>query len=123
MKANAVNMVLLACILTSLANSQTWQTMPNPPPSGVGAILLLRDGSVMAHNEDSSGTYTEHWYRLFPIVDAQGRLDYLDAEWQTVAQLPTGYTPRAFGSAVLPDGRLIIEGGEFCDGITVLRLP
>lgn len=69
----------------------------------------------MAHNENYDGRYTEHWYRLFPILNAQGQLDYVDAVWQIAAQLPTGYHPLAFGSAVLPDGRLIIEGGEYCD--------
>src|SRR5581483_2923532 len=33
--------------------------------------------------------------------------------WQRIASLPAGYAPLYFGSAVLPDGRVMVEGGEY----------
>ena len=30
-----------------------------------------------------------------------------------IASLPTGYYPVAYGSAVLADGRVVLEGGEY----------
>ena len=33
--------------------------------------------------------------------------------------MPTGYAPKGFASAVLPDGRVIIEGGGYNNGIKV----
>jgi hypothetical protein len=92
--------------------------MTTPPHEGLGAIMLLRDGSVMAHNEDvviaPSGSFTERWWRLRPNI-INGTLDYVGATWQPTGPLPSGYRPSRFGSAVLPDGRLIIEGGEYCN--------
>jgi len=37
----------------------------------------------------------------------------VNGTWLQLASLPPGYSPLYFASAVLPDGRLIVEGGEF----------
>ena len=66
--------------------------------------VLLTDGTVMAHV-----SCTTAWYRLTP--DANG--DYIAGTWRKTAPLPAGYAPRFFSSAILSDGRLIIEGGEY----------
>jgi hypothetical protein len=66
--------------------------------------ILLTDGSVIAHI-----SCTGSWYRLKPDDD----MSYASAKWEKIASLPAGYTPRFFASAVLPDGRVIIEGGEY----------
>jgi len=82
-----------------------WQL--GPQPSGTPPLsnpLLLTDGSVIAH-VSCTGT----WWRLTP--DNSG--SYLYGTWSQIASLPSGYTPRFFSSAVLPDGRVIIEGGEY----------
>jgi hypothetical protein len=84
--------------------SGVWRTLTNQPGFGVETALLLTDGTVMAHAFDS-----EVWMRLTP--DATG--SYLGGTWSRPASLPTGYRPYYFGSAVLPDGRLIVEGGEY----------
>ncbi len=38
---------------------------------------------------------------------------YVNGTWSQVASLPATYSPLYHSSAVLPDGRLIIEGGEY----------
>ncbi len=106
--------LLLASIFPALSVAQTWTTMTNRPPGDVGAIFLLRDGSVLAHNESNQGFVTEIWYRLKPVVTPDGRLDYLNGVWWTTGPMPAGYQPKFFSSAVLPDGRLLVEGGEYC---------
>ena len=52
------------------------------------------------------------WWKLTP--DNTG--SYVNGTWTKLASLPTGYVPDAFASAVLADGRLIIEGGEYNNG-------
>jgi len=39
--------------------------------------------------------------------------NYATGSWTPIASLPTGYKPLYFASAVLKDGRVIIEGGEY----------
>lgn len=65
--------------------------------------MLLTDGTVMVQAVESG-----NWYRLAP--DLSG--NYLNGTWTGAASLQSGYTPYAYASAVLPDGRMIIEGGE-----------
>jgi hypothetical protein len=82
-----------------------WQLGPQPPGTPpLSNPLLLTDGSVIAH-VSCTGT----WWRLTP--DNSG--SYLYGTWSQIASLPSGYTPRFFSSAVLPDGRVIVEGGEY----------
>jgi hypothetical protein len=38
---------------------------------------------------------------------------YVNGTWSSIASLPTGYGPLYYASAVLPDGRVIINGGEY----------
>jgi hypothetical protein len=38
---------------------------------------------------------------------------YVNGTWSRIASLPAGYAPLYFGSAVLADGRVVIEGGEY----------
>ena len=91
---------------TSLLLAQSWQNVAAKLPGSVSptAPTLLSDGSVLVHN--SCG---RDWYKLTP--DASG--SYVNGSWSSISPLPKGYAPLYFGSAVLPDGRLIIEGGEY----------
>ena len=91
-----------------------WSTVNNVPAS-IDTMLLLTDGSVMAHVLASSS-----WYRLIP--DNTG--SYANGTWKQTASMlsdsnltatmngPT-YGPVFFGSAVLQDGTLIVYGGEY----------
>ena len=95
----------------TLANAQSWTRTKNNPPVNLGTMLLLTDGTVIAHeeNDQSGNVATRAWYKLRP--DNTG--SYINGTWTPIAQLPTGYGPLFFGSAVLPDGRVVVEGGEY----------
>jgi hypothetical protein len=82
----------------------SWQPVINAPPSGTDTPLLLTDGRVAVHS-GLSGT----WMALTPDVNGS----YVHGAWSQLASLPGGYAPLYFGSAVLADGRLIVEGGEY----------
>src|SRR5204863_9226475 len=88
-----------------VATGQTWQSLTNQPAFSAGAMLLLTDGTVLVHAEQND---SRNWYKLTPDVNGS----YLNGTWTQVASLPAGYAPLYFSSAVLPDGRVIIEGGE-----------
>jgi hypothetical protein len=89
-----------------------WTPLVNPPPFGTpGTMLLESDGTVLVHNEPDNNTTggTNAWWKLTP--DAQG--NYADGTWSQIASMPASYTPLYFASAILPDGRMIVEGGEY----------
>ncbi len=101
----AIPSVLLA--VASLSSAQTWtRVTPATTPTGLGAMLLLTDGSVLVHND---GAYPTTWYRLRP--DAFG--SYVNGTWSQAASFPAGYGPLYFGSSVIPDGRVLVMGGEY----------
>jgi len=95
-------LVLLAVAGSSLA--QTVQALKNQPPNGAQLTFQLTDGTVLAQGYNDSD-----WWKLTPDINGS----YLDGTWSQVASLPSGYSPDAFASAVLADGRVIIEGGEY----------
>jgi len=94
--------VLLA--VSGAALAQTLTTLKNQPPDGVIISYQLTDGTVMVQGNNCSD-----WWKLTP--DNTG--SYIDGTWTQLASLPSGYAPYANASAVLADGRLIIEGGEY----------
>jgi hypothetical protein len=71
-------------------------------------MLLLTDGRVLVQDQGPSESGTRRWWILSP--DRFG--SYLRGTWTHAASLPAGYGPISFASAVLPDGRVLIEGGE-----------
>lgn len=87
------------------------QLLMHQPPESVGLPLLLTDGSVMVQAQtDDDFSYTR-WYKLRP--DASG--SYVNGNWSAIAAIPADfdYSPYAFASAVLADGRVLILGGEY----------
>jgi hypothetical protein len=70
----------------------------------VGAALQLTDGTILVQDWDNS-----YWWILTP--DDFG--NYYDGTWTKTASIPLVYSPDYFASAVLPDGRVIVEGGEY----------
>lgn len=73
-----------------------------------GAAFLLTDGSILM-NESSLQQGTRSWWRLAP--DAFG--NYANGVWLRAAD---SLNARKYvGSAVLPDGRLVVTGGEYSD--------
>ena len=99
--------VLLA--LATLAGAQTWTPLTHQPTFYAGTPLLLTDGTVMVQAMTSDGFGSRHWWRLTP----NSRGNYTEGTWSQLASMPSGYAPLYYASAVLPDGRVIIEGGEY----------
>ena len=103
--------------MASIASGQSWNPLqhqpcsPGQPCFSPGTALLLTDGTVMVQ-----GTFTGNWYRLTP--DDSG--SYVNGTWSQAGSLPAGYSPLYFASAVLPDGRVIVEGGEYNYGASPL---
>ena len=88
-----------------------WTRTTNNPPVNLGTMLLLTDGTVIAHeeNDQNGNVATTNWYKLTPDINGS----YINGTWSQIASLPAGYGPLFFGSAVLPDGRVVVEGGEY----------
>jgi hypothetical protein len=95
------------------ASDGSWTALA-PAPGGLSNPLLLTDGTVIASHGDSP-----HWYKLTPDIHGS----YANGTWSKIASLPvidgTQYAPLYHSSAVLPDGRVIIMGGEYNGGTPV----
>jgi hypothetical protein len=90
----------------------TWTRLVNQPPVLCDTALLLTDGRVMMHqygDPNHNGQGMNNWWALTP--DANG--SYLNGTWSQLASMSASYGPLYFASAVLPDGRVIVEGGEY----------
>ena len=103
----SIAVVILLLAVPGVLLAQTLQTLVNQPPDGAGIGFLLTDGSVIFQGNQGSD-----WAKLTP--DKFG--SYVNGTWKRIASLPAGYVPDAFASAVLADGRVIIEGGEYNNG-------
>lgn len=88
----------------------SWQRLVHQPPFHTDTALLLTDGTVMVHQDSSPS-----WWRLTP--DNTG--GYLNGTWSQLGSMRSTYGPLYFASAVLPDGRVIVEGGEYNFGSPV----
>jgi hypothetical protein len=88
------------------------------PPESFSLAFLLTDGTVMVQGDAAgiAGATVSAWYRLTP--DAFG--SYVHGSWSQLASLPSGYVPYDFASAVLADGRVVIVGGEYDQGVFTL---
>jgi len=95
-------LVLLAWGTSAFA--QSWQPLAHQPTFNASTSLLLTDGTVLV--QQYSGRQI---WRLTP--DNTG--SYVNGTWSQLASLPTNYAPLYYGSGVLPDGRVIFEGGEY----------
>jgi hypothetical protein len=94
-------------VLVAPASPPRWTPLINQPTflfNGAANPVLLTDGTVLVQD-----TGFPDWWRLTP--DKQG--SYVNGTWSSVASLPATYSPLYYSSAVLADGRLIIEGGEY----------
>jgi hypothetical protein len=108
-----LGMALVVLTAVCAAATQWQQVTPTSTPNiGAGAMALLTDGRVLIHDESGNPGTWQNWWTLTP--DASG--SYATGTWTQVASLPSSYGPLYFSSAVLPDGRYIIEGGEYNNG-------
>lgn len=89
------------------ARAGGWEPLSAAPPAfsnGAGTELLLTDGSVLVQDY-----CTPNWFRLTP--DQTG--SYVNGTWSEIASMPSDYGPLYFASAVLPDGKVMVNGGEY----------
>jgi hypothetical protein len=93
----------------------SWALLSHQPPASVDTMLLLTDGTVVAHQSNSP-----NWYRLTPTSTGS----YDAGIWSSIAPMPPNpaiapvnngptYGPLFFGSAVLKDGTMLVIGGEY----------
>jgi hypothetical protein len=107
----AVAALVLACGAAAPARAQTgpsaspWQPLTNA--SQIGFVQLLTDATLIGP--------VDH-FRFTPDINGS----YVNGTFSQTAPLPSGYMPGYFASAVLPDGRLIVEGGETNNGVSDL---
>jgi hypothetical protein len=94
--------VMLA--FASLAGAQTWTALTNAPSFSPSTALLLTDGTIMVQATENNA-----WWRLTP--DNTG--SYINGTWSALASMSSSYGPLYYGSAVLADGRVVVQGGEY----------
>jgi len=95
--------VLLAWL--GVASAQpAWYPLATQPTFFPSQVFLLTDGRVMVQAYESS-----NWYALTPDINGS----YLNGTWSQLASTDANYAPLFYASAILPDGRLIIQGGEY----------
>jgi hypothetical protein len=103
---------VITAAMRERARKGGWEPVSGVPdfPNGPQTEELMTDGTVLVFDYCSSTVY-----KLAP--DSYG--NYVDGTWSQPASLPSGYAPLYFGSAVLPDGKLIVNGGEynFCNNV------
>ena len=112
--------VVMLLAVPSMASAGSWQRLTNPPPipevidpqtgidygpGGAAAPLLLTDGGVLV--QDAGVGEDARIFKLTP--DRTG--SYVNGTWSELAPKP--YVGTDSAQAVLADGRVIIEGGEY----------
>jgi hypothetical protein len=105
-----------AAPLNTAAAQSPWTPLNNQPTFlsyGASNPILLTDGSVLIQETGHPG-----WWKLKP--DQNG--SYINGKWTKIASLPHSYAPLYHSTAVLPDGRMIIEGGEYLFDFTQNKL-
>lgn len=101
----AVLMAVFLLLPWPKALGGTWTPLANLAPGGIGTMLLLTDGTVLAQN--GSGTA---WCRLTPDIHGS----YVNGTWSSLASM--SYTRLYYSSDVLRDGRVLIAGAEYGTG-------
>ena len=89
-----------------------WTALANQPSFNTDTALLLTDGRVMVHEYGDprhNGQGANNWWALTPDING----NYQNGTWSQLASMSSDYGPLYFASAVLPDGRVLVEGGEY----------
>ena len=93
------------CLVPGLAQAQQITALTHPAPGGADIAFQLTDGTVLVQQDSNNAQF----YKLTPDINGS----YVNGTWSKMASLPAGYSPYAFTSAVLADGRLVVVGGEY----------
>ena len=104
----SANLKMILLVSTTAFAGQ-FVSLTNAPPTNVSSPILLTGGGVIFQGVQSGGRGTGVWYKLSPDING----NYRNGTWTQIASFPPGYTPLFYASAVLPDGRVIVEGGEY----------
>jgi hypothetical protein len=105
------------------AGAGTWQPLVQAPPvgeivdpttdpptdlgpGGPVAPVLMTDGGVLVHVASAVGS-DPRIFKLTPDINGS----YLNGTWSQLASMP--YVPYGGAQAVLADGRVLFEGGEY----------
>lgn len=87
-----------------------WKDVANLPfQNGPWNARMQTDGTVIIMDFCTS---PNQWYKLTP--NKKGK--YESGKWSKIATMPSGYSPLFFASQTLPDGRMIVNGGEYNAG-------
>lgn len=111
MRRNFLAGIFVLLALGCICAAQTITRLKSQVPDGIQLTFQLTDGTVMGQGGDDSD-----WWKLTPDITGS----YVNGTWTKLASLPSGYSPEAFASAVLADGRLVIVGGEYNFGAFTL---
>lgn len=95
---------MAALSVAGVASAASWTRLTNPPPGSVETMMLLTDGTVIAHSFDSPGNI---WRRLSPSPTGS----YVDGTWSPIKGMGTNRL--YFASHVTPDGNVWVLGGEY----------
>jgi hypothetical protein len=88
----------------ALMQAQTLTNLTHQAPDGAEVAFQMTDGTVIVQ-----GFQGQDWWKLTPDINGS----YVNGTWTQLANLAANYDPYAEASAVLADGRLLIEGGEY----------
>ncbi len=103
----ALLLVVIGFGTLSTANAGPWTKLKNPNPGyGSGNLILHTDGTVMVQSGQIGGD-PQYWTKLTP--DSAG--SYVNGTWTVLAPMST--LRLFFGSNVLPNGKLLVLGGEY----------
>jgi hypothetical protein len=88
------------------ARAGGWAQLTGVPSftNGPDTALLMTNGTVMVHDY-----CTSNWYVLTPSSTGS----YANGSWTKAASMPSDYAPLYYASAVLPNGYMIVQGGEY----------
>ena len=96
-----------------LAAGGTWKIPTRVPAFNFCSPHLLHNGIVIVQV-----CSTGNWYRLKPTKLG----NYVYGAWTPIASMPvisgTQYAPLYYASGVLPDGRFLVMGGEYNQGVS-----
>ena len=95
---------LQATAIAPVVAGGSWQPLARQPSFAASIALQAPDGSVLVQEVSSS-----RWWRLSPDVTG----DYVHGTWSSIASTASTYAPLYFASGFLPDGRLVVMGGEY----------
>jgi len=99
-----IGVVLLAGL--GVVSAQNWTPLTNQPTFSPAGEFLLTDGRVLMQNNSQTD-----WWVLTPDIKGS----YINGTWSQIAPMPAefNYAPLFYASAVLPDGRFAVLGGEY----------